>query len=195
MKNEQPGKKLVTERMELEVLNASHHTALIENANDLAIADTMISVPHPFLECHAREWIKRAGAEYKSGSGYHWGLSSIKNGAFTGYVTLREIDHEHSQAELSFWICRKDWGNGFAKEACAKAIEVAFETLNINRIYAYHMVRNPTSGKILKHLGFQQEGLLRQCVIKWGKFEDVVLQAILEDDWQKMNHFRSGGLV
>ena len=188
MESKQQGRILISSRLELQILEGSHSTALLENANDLAIADTMISVPHPFLEDHAREWADRAASDYQSGSGYHWGIFNRISKGFAGYVTLRAIDKEHSQAELSFWISRKDWGKGYAKEACATVLEFAFEMLKINRIYAHHMVRNPASGKVLLHLGFLHEGLLRQRVIKWGKREDVVLQALLREDWEQKNH-------
>jgi RimJ/RimL family protein N-acetyltransferase len=35
----------------------------------------------------------------------------------------------------------------------------------------------------MEKLGMKREGLLRQCVRKWGVFEDVVLMAILREDW------------
>ena len=46
------------------------------------------------------------------------------------------------------------------------------------------MLRYPASGRVLEKNGFKQEGLLRQRVRKWGKFEDVALMAILRQDWQ-----------
>ena len=62
-------------------------------------------------------------------------------------------------------------------------VQFGFKALNLNRLYAYHMLRNPASGKILEKNGFTQEGLLRQRVIKWGRFEDVALWAILRKEW------------
>jgi [ribosomal protein S5]-alanine N-acetyltransferase len=47
------------------------------------------------------------------------------------------------------------------------------------------MVRKPASGRVLEKVGMKREGLLRQPVRKWGKFEDVVLLAILREDWQR----------
>jgi RimJ/RimL family protein N-acetyltransferase len=55
--------------------------------------------------------------------------------------------------------------------------------MGINRVHAYHMLRNPASGRVLARLGFREEGVLRQRVRKWGVFEDVVLQALLKEDW------------
>ena len=46
------------------------------------------------------------------------------------------------------------------------------------------MVRNPASGRVLEKSGMQREGLLRQRVRKWGRFEDVVILAILRKDWE-----------
>ena len=46
------------------------------------------------------------------------------------------------------------------------------------------MVRNPASGRVLQKNGFVLEGLLKQRVKKWGKFEDVRLLSILRQEWQ-----------
>ncbi len=69
-------------------------------------------------------------------------------------------------------------------EAIKPMLDFGFETLSLNRIYAYHMKRNIASGKVLQKNGFQLEGLLRQRVRKWGIFEDVILLSILRQDWQ-----------
>jgi RimJ/RimL family protein N-acetyltransferase len=70
-------------------------------------------------------------------------------------------------------------------EALAAVLRYAFQDLDLNRVYAYHMVRNPMSGRVLSRLGFEVEGILRQRVRKWGLFEDVVLQALLRADWSE----------
>jgi ribosomal-protein-alanine N-acetyltransferase len=65
-----------------------------------------------------------------------------------------------------------------------EVVRYAFEDFGLNRLYAYHMTRNPASGRILEKNGFKQEGLLHQRVRKWGQFEDVALWAILRQEWQ-----------
>jgi [ribosomal protein S5]-alanine N-acetyltransferase len=106
----------------------------------------------------------------------------LSDGTLIGSAGLRDIDPEHSQAELGFWIGREWWGHGYAREAAAAVIRFGFESLGLNRIYAHHMRRNPASGRVLKAAGMQQEGVLRQRVRKWGVFEDVVLYAALRDE-------------
>ena len=92
---------------------------------------------------------------------------------------MRDIDTEHCQAELGFWIWVECWGKGFAAEAGRAVIDYRFLELPLNRIHAHHMVRNPASGRVLEKLGLKREGLLRQRVRKWSVFEDVILMAIL----------------
>jgi [ribosomal protein S5]-alanine N-acetyltransferase len=167
-----------TARLLLRQFGSSDFNDLIRIAGERAIADTMISVPHPFTATHAEQWIAQSQSE-TLGSGHIGFAVQEYDGAFIGYAGLHDIDHEHAQAELAFWIDPVQQGKGYAREAAQAVNEFAFETLNLNRICAFHMVRNAASERLLEKLGFVQEGYLRQRVRKWGKFEDVKLWALL----------------
>lgn len=155
-------------------------TSLMALAGDKSIADTTISVPHPFTSQAAREWLEQGQRALAEGRTIRF---AVERGELIGSAELRAIDREHNQAELSFWIGRPYWGNGYATEAAQAMLEIAFRELKLNRVHAHHMVRNPSSGRVLEKLGLVQEGLLRQCVCKWGQYEDVVLRAILRTDY------------
>lgn len=152
-------------------------------ASDRAIADTTISMPHPFTAEHARAWIAEYARTDSSSLHRYFAVVLRSEGALVGVVALRDIDREHAQAELSFWIGRAYWGRGLATEAAAAALRFGFEVLDLNRVTAYHMVRNAASRRVLTRLGFQGEGLLRQRVRKWGVFEDVLAYAILRAEY------------
>ncbi len=147
------------------------------------IADTMISIPHPFTAEYATKWIGSHAGIFARGEAIHFAVTLRETGALAGAVELRAISTEHKSAELSCWIGLEWWGRGFATEACAAVVRHGFEVLDLNRIVAFHMGRNPASGRALEKLGMKREGLLRQCVRKWERFEDVVLMAILREDW------------
>ena len=78
----------------------------------------------------------------------------------------------------------------FIRQLGIKVLNVAgpraskdFDQLRLNRVLVFHMVGNPASGRVLEKIGMKREGLLRQCVRKWNRFEDVVLMAVLHEDW------------
>jgi [ribosomal protein S5]-alanine N-acetyltransferase len=146
------------------------------------IADTTLAIPHPYELDHARAWISQQRREAARGRAINFAIRLRTSGALIGSVGLRDIDPEHLQAELGFWIGREWWGNGYAREAAAAVLAFGFDALGLNRICAHHMNRNPAAGRVLQAVGMQREGLLRQRVRKWGAYEDVVLYAILRDD-------------
>jgi [ribosomal protein S5]-alanine N-acetyltransferase len=146
------------------------------------IADTTLAIPHPYELNHALAWIEQQQRETPDGSTLTFAVRLSPAESLIGAAGLRDIDPEHRQAELGFWIGREWWGQGYAREAAGAVVRFGFETLGLNRICAHHMARNPASGRVLHALGMQREGVLRQRVRKWGKYEDVVLYAILRTD-------------
>jgi [ribosomal protein S5]-alanine N-acetyltransferase len=183
---------LTTERLILRPLTLEDVPVVQQLAGRREIADTTISIPHPYSEEQARDWISSHADACAQGKGVAFGVELTHSNQLIGAVGLREIDKEHSQAEIGFWIGTDWWGKGYATEAAKRVIRYGFEELGLNRVYAHHMVRNPASGRVLEKSGMQREGLLRERVRKWGKFEDVVILAILHKDWEKAQFTATG---
>ena len=173
-----------TKRLLLRPPEQSDSSAIHKAASIRDIADTMISIPHPYPTGEADRYIVRQTVELEAGHSVTF-IIEHKTESFCGLIELREIDHIHSQGELSFWLKMEAWGQGYMSEAVQTLIRYGFEDIGLNRLYAYHMLRNPATGRVLEKNGFRQEGLLRQRVRKWGKFEDVALWAILRNEWRK----------
>ncbi len=173
---------LRTARLLLGSFSPEDATELQRLAGAREIADTTVSIPHPYDLDHALAWIGQQRREAVRGRATNFAIRLLADGPLIGCVGLRDIDPEHLQAELGFWIGREWWGRGYAREAAAAMVQFGFDSLGLNRICAHHMVRNPAAGNVLQAVGMRQEGVLRQRVRKWGVYEDVVLYAILRDD-------------
>jgi RimJ/RimL family protein N-acetyltransferase len=173
---------LLTARLILGAFDLADAAELQRLAGAREIADTTLSIPHPYDLDHALAWINQQRREAVRGRSTNFAIRLRRGGQLVGSVGLRDIDREHLQAELGFWIGLEWWGKGYAREAAMAVIGFGFESLGLNRIYAHHMSRNPAAGKVLAAVGMQREGLLRQRVRKWGVYEDVVLYAIVRDD-------------
>ena len=175
---------LETQRLRLRPLKRSDTSAIQKSASVREISDTMISIPHPYFAGEAERYINRQLAEQAAGRSVAFAIEQKINEGFCGLIELRDIEREHSQGELSFWLAVEVWGRGYMSEVVQAIVQYGFEVLGLNRLYAYHMVRNPACGRVLEKNGFIQEGLLRQRVRKWGQFEDVMVRAILRQEWQ-----------
>ena len=173
---------LRTPRLTLGAFTEEDAPELQRLAGAREIADTTLG-NSPSLRVGSRHRMDRTAAKGSfPGTGHQLCHPIRSSGALIGSVGLRDIDPEHLQAELGFWIGREWWGNGYAREAAAAVIDFGFDSVGLNRICAHHMVRNPSAGKVLHAAGMLREGLLRQRVRKWGVYEDVVVYAIIRED-------------
>lgn len=174
---------LKTLRLVLTPIAEQHLSRFLTVAGDRAIADTTISLPHPLTELAARVWIDRAVADSDEGLGAHFAVAvRPAEDTLVGYVAIKSIHREHDEGELSFWLEQRHNGNGYTTEAATAVVAHGFGDLRLNRISAFHMVRNPASGHVLAKLGFRQEGYLRHRVRKWGVYEDALVWAKLRQD-------------
>ena len=173
---------LRTARLLLGTFESDDAPELQRLAGAREIADTTVSIPHPYGLDHALAWIGNQRRESVRGRATNFAIRLLPGSPLIGSAGLRDIDYEHLQAELGFWIGRDWWGQGYAREAAQAVVRFGFEALGLNRIYAHHMARNPAAGKVLLHVGMQREGLLRERVKKWGVYEDVAIYAMLRED-------------
>ncbi len=147
------------------------------------IADTTISIPHPYPVELAVRWIREQSEVGETGTATSFAIEFKQEPGVIGGIGLRGTSTQHAHTELGMWIGVPWWGRGYALEATRAVLDHAFRGLQLNRVCAHHMVRNPASGRVLLKAGFQREGLLRQAVCKWGNFEDVVVLGILRAEW------------
>ncbi len=173
---------LRTDRLILSAFAPADVPEIARLANAREIADATRMIPHPYGEDDARAFVAFADEGHRTGTGLSLAIRLAKGPTLVGAIGLKEIDREHLQAELGYWVGVAWWGRGIATEAARAVVDHAFACLRLNRVYAHHMARNPASGKVLERIGMQREGVLRQRVPKAGRFEDVVLYGILRSD-------------
>jgi ribosomal-protein-alanine N-acetyltransferase len=153
-------------------------------AGDQAIADTTLNIPHPYEDGMAEEWIATHQPQFEAGEAAIFAIVLRATGELVGAIGLA-VSRRFDRAELGYWIGRPYWNQGYCTEAGRAALWYGFTELELNRIHAYHLSRNPASGRVMEKLGMAREGLLRQHVKKWGKYEDIVEYGLVREDWMK----------
>lgn len=83
-------------------------------------------------------------------------------------------------AELGYWLAEPFWRRGIMTRAVQKICTLAFETLDIVRIFAEPFAENAGSRKVLENTGFVLEGILRRSVYKEGRVQDSCMYALLK---------------
>lgn len=97
-----------------------------------------------------------------------------------GTVCLHNIlNQAYSSCEIGYKFDSGCQHKGYAKEAAAMAVSIAFAALGLHRVYARVMPENAASIKLLKSLLFEEEGLEHECIKIQGKWQDHLRFSLL----------------
>jgi RimJ/RimL family protein N-acetyltransferase len=174
---------LTTARLDLRPFVADDAFDVERLAGRREIADTTLNIPHPYPHGGAADWIALHQPAWRDGSSATFAIVERESAKLVGAMSLI-IKREHRRAELGYWIAFDRWNTGYATEAGRCVIDFGFDHLGLHRIEARHFLRNPASGRVMKKLGMQREGVERDWAIKWGRFESLVVYSILEPEWR-----------
>ena len=172
-----------TERLTLRPFVADDAFDVERLAGMREVADTTLNIPHPYPHGGAAEWIRLHAPAWIDGTSATFAIVGQKTSALVGAISL-VIKREHRRAELGYWIALDCWGRGYATEASQRMIDFGFSDLGLHRIEAHHFLRNPASGRVMEKIGMKREGVVRDHVVKWDRFESLAIYSILEPEWR-----------
>jgi RimJ/RimL family protein N-acetyltransferase len=175
---------IATERLTLRPFRRADAKAVQRLAGERDIAKTTMTIPHPYEDGLAEDWIAGQEVACREGKAITLAIALRVDGSLVGGIGLR-VDRAHDKAELGYWVGKPFWNCGYATEAAQALVNFGFRELQLNRIHAAHMAKNPSSGRVMEKIGMVREGTARQGMKKWGRYEDLVCYAILRDDWSR----------
>lgn len=129
----------------------------------------------------AREMIDFFAESFELERGIRWGIARKQDNVIIGtcgYVWLRRF-----RGEIGYELGRAHWRQGFMSEALDAILAFGFEALDLNRIEALVMLDNVASAGLLRGLGFEEEGVLREHDFFKERFHDMRCFSILRRDF------------
>ena len=175
---------LVTPRLRLRPFRLDDAPVVAELCGAWEIADTTANMPHSYELSMAEEWIASHPEALAEGTGITFAITQREPGHLAGAIGIH-IDRTNRSGELGYWVGKHYWNRGYATEATRAVIAYGFEELELNRIHARHMTRNLASGRVMQKADMTFEGILRQSLYRWDKFEDVAIYSILRIEYER----------
>jgi RimJ/RimL family protein N-acetyltransferase len=130
-----------------------------------------------------REWIERAS---KAPDEVVCVIVSREDDRPIGTCGLMRIDWVGRSAGFGIGIGEPDaWGKGYGSDATELMVELAFGTLNLNRMWLEVFAGHDPARHVYEKCGFRLEGTQREAAYKDGAYLDVHLMAVLRADWEK----------
>jgi UDP-4-amino-4,6-dideoxy-N-acetyl-beta-L-altrosamine N-acetyltransferase len=102
-----------------------------------------------------------------------------------GTVYYTDIDTVNRKCFWGFYLGEEGLPYGIGMLMGILGLEYAFVTLQIRKLCGETFAFNTRGVEFFRKLGFRQEGLFQKHVLKNDKYEDVILYALLDDEWKK----------
>lgn len=101
-------------------------------------------------------------------------------------VALNAIVRGNFQnAYLGYMIGAAHEGKGLAREAVAAACDFAFAAARLHRVQAAIMPHNERSLRLIRALGFRQEGAAERYLMIAGDWRDHLIFAVTAEEWRE----------
>ncbi|MDR3512890.1 MAG: UDP-4-amino-4,6-dideoxy-N-acetyl-beta-L-altrosamine N-acetyltransferase [Caulobacteraceae bacterium] len=118
------------------------------------------------------------------------------NSGPAGFLTLTGLRSRHRRADWGWYIGdAAARGRGAGRAAQALGLDLAFDGLGLEKVCAEVLADNDVALKAQAAAGFRREGYRRRHVLKDGVFRDVVLLAILAEEWRERREQVRRGLA
>ncbi|MCR4425752.1 MAG: GNAT family N-acetyltransferase [Firmicutes bacterium] len=109
------------------------------------------------------------------------------HGDLIGEIELTEIAWRSGDAELIIRIGdRRFWGRGYGTDAVAAMLDVAFEEMNLRRVYLRVCEDNPRATKCYEKCGFRREGVVSRRLGDGQEPRVIVLMTIMREDYLRL---------
>ena len=111
-----------------------------------------------------------------------------ETGKMIGYLSINDIDWRNKKALWGGLIIgdKEQLNKGCATEASLLMLDYVFSERGLHRFFGHWLKSNHPSLRVATKLGFQQEGILRDCVYKANSFHDLVVLSILKEEFEKV---------
>lgn len=133
-----------------------------------------------------RRRLRRYGKEIREDEGYPFFVFRRADEKLMGGCILSNVRRGASQAcSLGYWIGEAYARQGLMGEALDALLPHIFVQLRLRRVEAACLAANEPSRRLLARLGFQQEGIAREYLKIAGEWQDHLLFALLQSDFDK----------
>lgn len=121
---------------------------------------------------------------WESGRAYAFLIFKKDTEGLIGGINLNNVCKGAAQfASLGYWLDKNQQGHGYMNEALSLVIAYAFTELKLHRLNAGCLQHNERSIKLLRRLGFTEEGMAKKYLNIAGQWQDHLLFGLNVEDF------------
>jgi len=174
---------IYTERLILRELVPADAEGVFAIRSDYDVTKYNIGAAYTGMN-QAEKLIDGISEEYRMESAVRWGITLKEKNCVIGMVGFNYWNRTDNRGSIGFDLAQSHWRKGIMREAVRAMLNFGFINMGLHRIEADASIYNEASIGLLTSLGFQHEGIQRDQYYEDGLYHDLVMMALLEDNWQ-----------
>ena len=174
-----------SERLILRSWKMEDTSDIVEGLNNINVSKWMATVPFPYTENDAINFINYALEVEKEGKGYMFAIVLKEENKVIGGTTLTSINKKDGTVGGGIWLNEKYQKNGYGSEAFSMRIKFAFEELGLRRMENGYFPGNDKSEQMQLRLGYKNEGMRRKkfLCLATNQYVDEYITGLLKEDF------------
>jgi RimJ/RimL family protein N-acetyltransferase len=134
-------------------------------------------------ESHAAQQRRLDRARDAPETGVTFAVETLAAGELVGHISFTVVAPEHRQGEIGFVFDPAQQGRGYATEASAAVLDLAFGLYGLHRVIGRTETRNVASVRVLEKLGMRREAHLIEDEWVKGEWQSEFVYALLAREW------------
>lgn len=173
----------IDDELELQLLEEWHAEALfaVMDRNRAYLREWLPWLDGIHSPDDTRGFIRSAREQWGRNDGFAAGIWF--QGQPVGMIGFHAIDWPNRMTSIGYWLAAAYQGRGIVTRACRAIVGHAFAELGLNRVEIRCATGNRKSCAIPERLGFTCEGIARQAEWLYDHYVDLVIYAMLADEW------------
>lgn len=157
---------------------------LVDGLNNIEVAKWMASVPFPYIEKDAINFIEYVKNQDQN-SKISLAIVLKENNKVIGGTEVTNINKKDGTAGGGIWVNEKYQKNGYGTEAFCARIRYAFNVLGLRRIENGYFPENDKSHKMQLKLGYKDEGIRRKkfLCMATNEYVDECITGLLKEEF------------
>lgn len=137
----------------------------------------------PNTEAESKQFVEEVLQDAQAEPQMRFVYAIMLEGNMIGSAELSIKSMQNREGEIGYILHPDFWNKGFATEAAKNVLSIGFRTFGLHRICATCDPNNLASASVLKKIGMQKEGLLREHMRMKSGWRDSLLYSILEHEY------------
>ncbi|MDR0978949.1 MAG: GNAT family N-acetyltransferase [Lachnospiraceae bacterium] len=172
-------KKLVGEKVYLSPMNEEDSDKFVKWLNDFEVTDYTGRTDMIITLSEEKKWFENIGKE-----NLQFAIVTLENDELIGTISLENINNIFRTAILGIFIGEDYARNkGYGTDAIKLMLDFGFNYINLHNIKLTVFEFNERAKACYKACGFVETGRRRKCMYVNGKYYDIILMDILQEEF------------